>query len=68
MERYKISVMYENHSFEEMMEIRAEGPQEASVMCEEFKENNHRMIERMGRLNVFFSKKVRDVRIIHQVR
>lgn len=64
MERYKISVSYENYSFEEIMELYAEGLNDATARCEAIKFKNRELVEKFSRHNVFVSKVIKEIRIL----
>ncbi len=64
LERYKISISYENYSFEEIMELYAEGPDAAAARCEFIKSSNRDLVEHLSRSNVFVSKVIKEVKIL----
>ena len=63
MKRYKISVSYENHAFEEIMELYAKDLEDAVNKCESIKAQNMDLVERLCRSNVFVSKVIKKVKV-----
>jgi hypothetical protein len=63
LKRYKISVSYENHAFEEIMELYAKDLEDAVNKCESIKAQNMDLVERLCRSNVFVSKVIKKVKV-----
>jgi hypothetical protein len=63
LKRYKAIISYIDQSFDETMEIYAVSFSEAESVCEEIKRKNRDLVERASRLNVFISKRIKEIRL-----
>lgn len=60
MGKYQVILTYENHSFEEILQINADSAEKAKLKCEEIKQQNQDLIERLKNKNIYISKKIKD--------
>jgi len=56
--KFKLSLRYEGSASEETVEVDAASVSEARRKCEEMVEDNSLMMDRLGKLNVWVSKRL----------
>lgn len=61
--KFQIAVKYKNYSFEEILEIDADSVEKAKTKCEEIKQENHELIEKLSGKNIYSSKIIEDCRL-----
>jgi hypothetical protein len=58
--KFRLSLKYEGSASEETVEVDAASVSEARRKCEGMVEDNSLMMDRLGRLNVYVSKRLRS--------
>jgi len=58
--KFKLNLRYEGNASEETVEVDAASVSEARRKCEEMVEENSLMMDRLGKLNVYVSKRLRS--------
>jgi hypothetical protein len=64
LDKYKISVSYQNCCFEEVLEVYAQSKSAAEEIRLKIIRDNQELVRKAERLNVFVSKVIKDVTIL----